>query len=158
MRNDQVSGNFGGSPPKVSAPLLLTNDGIIGRRRFIIPLTPGANSDLVPVEVCISVDFSNSVFFFLFPPSLPVLAMAFITRLSFMRFASVPARFAFCGAVGVDGRGRRRRGRLTFGSPIRCRRSADDQPSCHTRKLFCPTPKTSIAPLPHCVCVVRFLI
>ena len=65
MRNDQVSGNFGGSPPKVSAPLLLTNDGIIGRRRFIIPLTPGANSDLVPVEVCISVDFSNSVFFFL---------------------------------------------------------------------------------------------
>ena len=29
MRNDQVSGNFGGSPPKVSAPLLLTNDGTL---------------------------------------------------------------------------------------------------------------------------------
>ena len=102
-------------------------------------------SDLVPVEVCISVDFSNSVFFFLFPPSLPVLAMAFITRLLFMHLASVPARFACCGAVGINGRGRRRRGRLTFGSPIRCRRSADDQPSCHTRKLFHPPPNNHLS-------------
>ena len=71
-----VSGDFGGSPPKVSAPLLLTNDGIIGGRRFIIPLTPGANSDLASVEVCISVDFSNSVFFFLLRDEVDYLFMA----------------------------------------------------------------------------------
>jgi len=146
MRNDQVSGVFGGSPPKDTAPLSTTNDCFIGwRRRHYFTSSRRTQRPGCSCEFRISVDFPYFVIHFRFPPSLPVLAMAFITRLFyFPSQCASQVRVLWCGGLmvgAVGGAGGRPSGLLSVAAapPM-------TSPVGHTRKLFHPTPNNPCSP------------
>ena len=150
MRNDQVSGVFGGSPPKDTAPLSTTNDCFIGwrRRHYFTPSRrtqrPGCSR-----EFRISVDFPYFVIHFRFPPSLPVFCYGVYHTAFVLCKASVSAKFACCVAVGIWVGAVGGAEGLPSGKPFRCRRSAVEPAPSATRATVSPNTNS------HLTCVLK---
>ena len=154
MRNDQVSGVFGGSPPKDTAPLSTTNDCFIGwRRRHYFTSSRRSQRPGCSCEFRISVDFPYFVIHFRFPPSLPVyLLWRLLHGLACAWPVYQPSWWLCCdvgimvGAVGGAGGCLSSNLSVAAAPPL-------TSPFATLTQLFCPTPKPLPPPCVRDVCV-----